>query len=399
MSLPLSSIVEWGAKRCDSGPLRAALKEGDSVADFIELSGTSGRVAVDLTCGHLADLALPCGDGLVRPLHRAPWADSADTLDPAIPPVVRHLSGDFLCAPFAESDVDGGPAHGPTANAPWMETARPDGQPGDARVTLTCTGMISGARVQKTLRFRGDDPVLYQEHCLVGGHGALPVSHHAMIRPQTTCRLSMSAKRYLATSPDAIEPDATRGRSILAYPQRVAGLDRLDLKDGRTVDARTYPFADRHEDLAILMERDLDGIGWTAAAHASEGFLVFFVKLARVLPATVLWFSNGGRDYPPFDESPGRVLGIEDACTFIHAGHRASAAPNWMSNEGVPTALSLEPNGVRTIRHAIGVVPIDATWSGDVTLTPGDGRLVIRDLAGPEVMLPFDDAWIIGETV
>ena len=367
------------------------------MANLIELSGMSGRVAVDPACGHLADLTLSCGDGVVQPLHRAPWADRAETLDPAIPPVVRYLSGDFLCAPFAESDVDGGPPHGPTANAPWEETARHESQPGDNRVTLTCTGMIGGARVEKTLRFRGGDPVLYQQHRLVGGHGALPVSHHAMIRPLTTCHLSMSAKRYLATSPEAIEPDPARGRSILAYPQRVAGLERLGLKDGRTVDARTYPFADRHEDLAILIEQDLGGIGWTAAAHASEGFLVFFVKPARVLPATVLWFSNGGRDYPPFDESPGRVLGIEDACTFIHAGHRGSAAPNWMSDEGVPTALALDPEGARTIRHAIGVVPIDATWSGDVTLVPGDDRLVIRDRSGPEVAVPFDASWILGE--
>lgn len=362
--------------------------------DTITLTHPAGSVAVDAACGHLADLALACGDRRVQPLFRAPWADRAAAFGDDMPPILRHLSGDFFCAPFSESDVVGGPAHGVTANAPWHETARTDGDAADARLTLACSETVLGARVEKTLRFRGDDPVLYQEHRLIGGEGALPVAHHAMIRAGETCRLSTSPKRWLATPPTPIEPDPVRGRSILAYPQRAAGLEALDLAAGGTVDARRYPFADAHEDLGMMVERDLTGLGWTAAALVSEGFLLFLVKPARTLPATVLWFSNRGRDYPPFDQSPGRVLGIEDGCTLFHLGHRASIESNWVSGEGVPTALSLDPSGARTIRHALGIVPIDRSWSGDVTLTISAGSLSLQDAAGPSATLLFDDTWL-----
>ena len=362
------------------------------MADAFHLSHAAGRVAVDPACGHLADLALRCGDDWLHPLFRAPWADRAGDLDPGMLPVLRHLSGDFFCAPFSDSDVQAGPPHGPTANAPWREIGR-----ADDRLTLACSETVLNARVEKTLRFRGDDPVLYQEHRLVGGDGRVPVAHHVMIRAAEGCRLSTSPKRFVATPPTTLEPDPALGRSILAYPQRVDGLDGLARVGGERVDARTYPFADRHEDLAMMVERDLSGIGWTTAALPSADFLLFLLKPSRTLPATVLWFSNGGRDYPPFDRSPGRVLGIEDACTFFHVGHRASIEPNWVSAEGVPTALALDPAGARTVRHALGVVPIDASWSGDVTLTVSADRLTLQDAAGPSAAVPFDKAWLTAD--
>jgi len=366
------------------------------VAEPVILESPGARLALDPACGHLARLAFGTGDAAVEPLYRAPWADRADALDPVLPPVLRHLSGDFFCAPFGACDVEEGPAHGPAANAPWrLLSKRESGE--DRCLELDCARTILGARIEKTLRLRGDDPVLYQDHRLVGGEGAVPVAHHAMVRAAGGCRLSTSPKRRVATPPEPLEPDPAVGTSILAYPQSVPGLDSLALADGSTVDARRFPFAEGHDDLGMMVEADLGGFGWTAAACVAAGFLVFTVKPAAVLPATVLWLSNRGRTYAPFDESPGPVLGIEDACTFFHLGHRASVADNALTAEGVPTALALAPGGVRSVRFALGAVPIDARWSGEVRLTVGRGRLDIEDAGGPAVTLPFDTDWFTGK--
>ncbi len=58
---------------------------------------------------------------------------------------------------------------------------------------------------------------------------------------------------------------------MLAYPQRIAGLDAVRLADGRTIDASRYPFAESHEDIVLLAEAPGSPLGRRAHGAVEHG--------------------------------------------------------------------------------------------------------------------------------
>ncbi|HTW29762.1 MAG TPA: hypothetical protein VME92_21745 [Acetobacteraceae bacterium] len=348
--------------------------------------------------GHLDDVVFRAGGQALRPMHRAPWRGgpgrAPEALPSDTPTILRSLAGDFFCAPFTNDPADG-PAHGETANGLWDEAGRETLAEGGLCARFTLRPLVSGARVRKEFVLRAGHPVLYQRHVFEGGEGALPVAHHAMIHVPGGAALSFSPKAFGATPPTPLEPDPSAGRSILAYPQRFADLAALRLAaDGGTVDATHYPFARDHEDLVALCEPADAVIGWAAALAAADGFLFFALKPAAVLPQTVLWMSNGGRDYSPFSGRHRAVLGIEETRAYFHLGSAASAAPNPFSDAGLATTLALAPGRVCDIRYAFGAVPAPEGWSRVAAIDVGPAALTLRDVGGATLGVPFDAGWL-----
>ena len=89
--------------------------------ELSSLAAKGIRVVLDLGAGHVRSLEIE-GDGrTLTPLHTAPWVDDpAIVNDESIPPNLRHLSGDFFCAPFGTSDLEPAPPHGWPANSRWQ---------------------------------------------------------------------------------------------------------------------------------------------------------------------------------------------------------------------------------------------------------------------------------------
>ena len=122
-----------------------------------------------------------------------------------------------------------------------------------------------------------------------------------------------------------------------------------------------YPFAAHHEDLIVLTERPGTRLGWSAAVAVKDGFVFFAVKDAAALPQTVLWMSNGGRDYPPWNGRHRAVIGIEEAATGIHLpGSSAEPRPG----------IRLEPGTTASIAYAFGAIAVPEGWSriADITV-------------------------------
>jgi hypothetical protein len=362
---------------------------------FHTLALGRNRVVVDTEVGHLRRLEFASGDRTIAPLHVAPWVTD-DPIDRTIPltPTEQALAGDFLCAPFCANDVEGGPIHGATANEPWrVVDERSTDENAEADYALSRP--VMGAEVKKALRFRAGEPFLYVMHTFEGGNGQIPVSHHAMIRASGTAALSFSPKVLFFTHEGPPEPDPARGRSLLRYPARGEDLGAVPLAAGGSSDIRTYPFAERHEDVLCLAEVAADGaLGWTAAVRDAEDDIVLLLKDARVLPQTTLWMSNGGRDYPPWSGRHTRVLGLEDGRAFGAAGHRASISPNVLTERGIPTAFDLAANPV--IRYAIGAIPRPAGWTRIANIEAEDGTLTLTDTGGTHLSLPFAADWLLG---
>ena len=300
---------------------------------------------------------------------------------------MRRLSGDFLCAPFSRGDIEEAPLHGWPANSPWEiveSAATADGW----RAVFRLQRQVMGATVEKTLTLRDHHPFLYQEHVFLGGTGAVSAAHHTMTQMETGGRLAFSPKRLAATPDQAPEPDPARGRSLLAYPSQASNLQRFPTANGEPTDLTDYRADGRHEDFVTLVEADHDGLGWTAVARQAEDDLVLVLKNPAQLPVTMLWISNGGRDYAPWNGRRG-VLGIEDARAAI--GHAASLGDNWLKRQSVSTAFEL--GGRVSFRQVIGALPLEASGLPH-HIDTASGFLRISTDRGTIREIPFDERFL-----
>ena len=151
---------------------------------------------------------------------------------------------------------------------------------------------------------------------------------------------------------------------------------------------------DRREDFLTLVEADHGGPGWTALARHAEQDLVLVLKNPTELPVTMLWFSNGGRDYAPWSGRHLGVLGIEDGRAAV--GHAASLGDNWLKREGVATAFALAGGRTVSFRHVIGAVP----FSGAPPREIETARDHMRILGSGGSAIPFDGDFLrIGRSV
>ncbi|WP_378945770.1 hypothetical protein [Mesorhizobium sp. ANAO-SY3R2] len=341
---------------------------------------------LDLAVGHIADLTIALDGRTLQPLHRAPWIDTPD-LPAGLPAGQARLSGDFLCAPFSSSDVEEAPLHGWPANSAW-ELLSDEPFDGGRRASFRLQRKVMGATVKKTLVLRDGHPFLYQEHSFTGGAGAISAAHHPITEMRDGGRLAFSPKRLAATPDGAPEPDPVRGESLLAYPARSTDLTRFPTANGRTIDLTCYSASLRHEDFVTLVEAFHGGMGWTAVARAAEQDVVLVLKNPSEFPVTMLWISNGGRYYAPWNGRSG-VLGIEDGRTVL--GHAASLGDNWLKREGVETTFPL--GGTVTFRQIIGALPSE---SGEApSLVAGaEGKLRLSFADGTSRMVPFDDGFL-----
>lgn len=327
----------------------------------------------------------------IKPLHIAPWAlEPVEAFDD-ISLVEQKLSGDFFCAPFGGGGEE--PIHGNTANGLWRALPRSHGDASDDAITAVyqLREDVQGAVVTKHFELRSGDPLLYQRHQFRGGEGHLPVGHHAMICVPGGAALSFSEKQFAATPEVAPEPDLSRGMSLLSYPQMVDGSGPLETRSGDQVDIYTYPFADNHEELVIMAERPSTQLGWTAALARQDGFLFFAIKDATVLPETLLWMSNGGRNYAPWLSRHKYVLGIEEVATNCH--YKGTFASDiGRSPHGLPQGLTLSPGHVTTINYAFGAIEPPEGWTRIRDIQISTDHLVLVDASGETRTVTFHGA-------
>ncbi|MBX3596652.1 MAG: hypothetical protein KF874_03675 [Rhizobiaceae bacterium] len=351
-------------------------------------SASGISVAIDLSVGHLEDLSIEIGERILRPLHRAPWIGERD-LPKGIAPGLERLSGDFLCAPFSRCDIEEAPGHGWPANSTWTVVASNSIDLG-WQATLRLAKPVMGATIEKTLTLRDNHPFLYQEHRIIGGAGELPVSHHVMSVMARGGQLAFSPKRFAETPDESLEPDPSRGRYMLKYPAHTQDLHRFPTRGDGWTDLAVYNAQDRREDFVTLVEQPQNALGWTALHREAEGDIILVLKNPRELPVTMLWYSNGGRDYAPWNGRHLGVIGIEDGRTAI--GHRQSVGDNTLKAAGVPTSFTLKADGVVQFRQVIGALPIQRLPSA---LEQQQGFLVAQSQE-MQTRVPFDNEFLKG---
>jgi hypothetical protein len=153
------------------------------------------------------------------------------------------------------------------------------------------------------------------------------------------------------------------------------------------VDLTRYPCGPRHEDFVKGVEAPGHRLGWTAVARPEEGDLTLSLRDARALPMTMLWHSNGGRDYAPWSSRHFGCLGVEEgaAAALLGLGSEADLAG--------PGALALSTDGLAEVRHVIGAI----AWpSGEpvAEVAEDGGAIEVRGEAGAQRRLPFQAGFL-----
>lgn len=359
--------------------------------DHFTLSAKGISVTLDLAVGHLVELAVERDGRTVKPLHRAPWIE--ETLPDGISPGLARLSGDFLCAPFSASDVEAAPAHGWTANSDWV-AVKSGPIEGGFRASFRLKRKVMGASVTKVLTLRDEHAFLYQEHLFSGGSGAISMAHHVMTAMADGGKLACSAKRFAMSTPDPLEPDPERGRYGLLYPGRSSSLSAFPTADGDTANLLDYPLGDGEEDFVTLVERYGTGLGWTALSRNAEQDVVLTLKNRWTFPVTMLWYSNGGRDYAPWNGRHRGVLGIEDG-RASPLGHAASIGENALRKADIDTSFDLDPNETVRVRHALGALPLSGDSPRVAGLSAENGVMTLTLENGVTGQFLFDDGFLV----
>lgn len=341
---------------------------------MIELRHADARLVIDPAVGNFPTWEIT-GQQI---LHAAPWRDEPEVQASDLETAgLRALAGDFFCMPFCADDVEGDPAHGHAANSDWDVT-----ESTHAHAVLQLRAPVRGASVTKSVRIA--ERALYQSHVITGGAGDVSLAHHPMARMAAGGRLSYSPKRLVRTDPTP----QYAGHNLWALNQLRADL-RLDCEDGTVWDLHDYPARHAVEDFAILVEAREQRLGWTVLMRDAEDDMLVVLKDARQLPVTMLWISNGGRDFPPWNARHTGVIGIEDGIAAGATGLQYSIGDNPLRAAGVATTLSL---GARhDIRHAMVSLPRPPGWTRVTDVTAAKGKLTLTEASGECIDTPFDD--------
>lgn len=308
------------------------------------------------TGGMIAPVRFQVAGKVVEPFSVAPWHDDVDPNDP---PLIQALRGDFLCMPFGHSpDVYLGedhPLHGESANGKWQF----DSAHGSS-LDLVFECRIRPCKIYKTIRL--GDGIVYQKHTVLGLAGPMCFGMHAMLQFNSQGLIGTNKLRHAQVFPGQFEDPAKGGYSSLASGAEFSDPREAPLAHGGVTNLTVFPNREGFEDLVQLTADPVEQLGWTAVTFPSEGHMYFQLKDLKVLPSTVLWFSNGGRHYRPWNGRHRGVLGIEEVCSYFHLGLRGSVSPNAFQAAGIPTYRDFHAGSPLDIRIVQGIVQVPAQF-------------------------------------
>ncbi len=335
------------------------------------------NVTFDITAdgGQLGPVRFRLGRQTVDPFSTAPWCGKPEAKK--LIPLLRELRGDFFCAPFGAGPAWRGemhPPHGEPANGRWKVLSR-----GPGRLVATLQTRVRPGMITKIIEARDGETNIYQTHELAGFKGVMCLGHHAMLdfNRNGPGRISTSRLRLAQVLPVPFEVPALGGYCSLKQGAWFRRLDSVPTADGGKTDLTRFPARDGFEDLVMLHHKDADDFAWSAVVFPEKKFVWFSLKNPAHLASTVLWHSNGGRHYAPWNGRHRGVLGVEDVTAYFHLGLAASLADNPWRDKGIPTSITFKSGKLTRIPYIMGVAPIPAGFDcvRAIERVPGGIRL------------------------
>jgi hypothetical protein len=316
----------------------------------------------------------------VQPFSIAPWAEEVSS---AHPPILRALRGDFFCFPFGGNAAswrgEQHPVHGETANRAWrLDSLKKTGREITLRADLET--QVRPARITKEVTLVDGEHAIYQRHVISGGRGPMCLGHHAMIAfPPAAHSGIISTSRFIhgQVFPGEFESPAQGGYQSLKPAARLTSLDRVPLLIGGHTDISRFPSRPGFEDLVLLAADPRLAFAWTAVTFPRERYAWFALRDPRVLRQTILWISNGGRHYAPWNGRHRAVMGLEDVTSYFHHGLAESARPNPLSRQGIPTTVTLHPARPTAINYVMAVAAVPTGFDRVAQIEPATDGVVL----------------------
>ena len=125
---------------------------------------------------------------------------------------------------------------------------------------------------------------------------------------------------------------------------------------------------------------------------AAAAGLVFVAPLLLSLMA-LIWMSDGGRDYAPWEGRNKRCIGLEDICGYFHLGTGPSVADNPVAASGTPTAVTLGDRPV-SLSTVFGVAATPAGFGRVKEVVKAPGGINLVDAGGRKAFAAVDLAFI-----
>ncbi len=392
--LIICSVVAGLAAYCGTGFADGAAGSLVTVHGQPSYSLSNKNVSVSITAqgGHLtADFA--CGGKTVSPYYVSPWWD--ETVDQNICPMVNVIRGDFFCFPMGDNKepYEGKtyPPHGQTANDNWnLVQGKTAGKDSEVKLTM-CLDHGEGT-VNKIIKITEGEPVIYCKHVITGFEGKISLGHHPNLQfpdREGAGYIDMSEPLTGFTTPILFEQPQNRGYSALKTNVEITDRTKAPCANGDTWDLTRYPTPKGFEDIAIFINDPSKEFVFSSVSLPDEGYLYFQLKDPRVLSETMLWMSNGGRHYPPWNGRNIGVLGLEEITAYYYFGRTQSVQPNLLQEKGYRTFSDIHAHEPFVVKLIMGIVPISSSFRGVKDIVRKDAStIVIEGKAGERIEVP-----------
>lgn len=325
----------------------------------------------------------------INPFFVAPWWNEA-RIDNG-EGLISNLRGEFFCFPFggnAES-YEGKKylLHGQSANDNWEFVSLSDGT-SDKELVLKMDLDDRGS-ILKSVKITDDEPVIYINNTISKFEGKAPFGYHPTLRlPEKLGSVIVDFSKPVAcfTPPFPVEEPQNGGYSLLKPGHEIRDFTKVPCVDGSTVDLTRCPICKGFEDVAILISDGREDLAFTAVSFSEEGYLYFQLKNPKVLSGTLLWMSNGGRHYSPWNGRVHSVMGVEEVTAFFHYGIKPSVESNFLQEKGYKTYKEFKKESTTDIKLIIGLIPIDKSFKGVKSIHPKDDSTITIIGKGDEVI-------------
>jgi hypothetical protein len=251
---------------------------------------------------------------------------------------------------------------------------------------------VRAGGVDKFITLIEGHAAVYQRH-VIRGRGPMSVGHHALVKfPDVAGSGVVSTSRFINAQvlPDFFERPENRGYQALKPGAVFRSLDRVPLLSGGVTDLTRYPARRGYEDLVMLSADPELPFAWSAVTFPRERHVYFALRDPRMLRHTILWISNGGRHYAPWNGRHTSVMGIEDTTSYFHYGLAESVKPNPLSRRGIPTTIALSQRAPVAINYIIGVAAIPAGFDRVRSIRALNGGIELVADSGKRANAPID---------
>jgi len=336
----------------------------------MRLNNGQAWLELDPVGATIADAVFCIDHRQVRPFFKNPWRHDPCEMDN----LTRHLGGEWPCVPFGVAHPPQGMPADWRCDAPGPDRYQADWHPADwhqhahgfgahsvwsliqqdtqtalAEITYPETSPVTGLR--RCVRLVSETEIQLDLEIDARRDAKIPVGLHPVLSlanaAQGTALLEVAGEQTAWTFPQEVEPE----RSHLQPDQRNVPLSSLLRSDGAPVDASCLPFPTPSEDLVLLSAPG----GRVTLVRPDLGYRVDVQWNDSDLPSCLLWLSNRGRDYAPWN---GRVcaVGIEPVAAAFDLGIQHSISANTpLARHGIRNFVELSEGETWKTSYAISL--------------------------------------------